>query len=157
MFRFSGGVIVNNNDIAPSYAGIVFGIANSFATTSGGISSLTTKALTPNVTMADDERQSGGVIVNNNDIAPSYSGIIFGIANTFATTSGSISPLSAKAFTPNGTQEEWQIVFALNATVCVVSTILYAILARGEIQDWAISEDSGSPVHLDDMNTNKSV
>ncbi|XP_036368991.1 uncharacterized transporter slc-17.2-like [Octopus sinensis] len=100
---------------------------------------------------------SGGVLVNNNDIAPSYAGIIFGIANTIAATSGSISPLSAKALTPNGTQEEWQIVFALNATVCVVCTILYAILATGEIQDWAISEDSGSPVHLDDMNTNKSA
>ncbi|CAI9739909.1 uncharacterized transporter slc-17.2-like-like [Octopus vulgaris] len=100
---------------------------------------------------------SGGVIVNNNDIAPSYAGIIFGIANTIAATSGSISPLSAKALTPNGTQEEWQIVFALCAAICVVGTILYAILARGEIQDWAISEDPGPSVPLNDMNTNESA
>ncbi|XP_052832351.1 sialin isoform X1 [Octopus bimaculoides] len=97
---------------------------------------------------------SGGVLVNNSDIAPSYAGIIFGIANTFASTSGSISSLTTKALTPNGTQEEWQIVFALCAAICVSGAILFAILVKAEIQDWAISEGSGSSVHPSGTNRN---
>ncbi|CAI9739929.1 Hypothetical predicted protein [Octopus vulgaris] len=71
---------------------------------------------------------SGGVLVNNSDIAPRFAGIVYGIANTFASTSGSINSLTTKALTPNGTQEEWQIVFALSAVICVAGAILFAIL-----------------------------
>ncbi|XP_036368723.1 sialin-like [Octopus sinensis] len=97
---------------------------------------------------------SGGVLVNNSDIAPSYAGIVFGIANTFASTSGSISSLTTKALTPNGTLEEWQIVLALCAAICVSGAILFAILVKAEIQDWAISEGSGSSVHPSGTNRN---
>ncbi|XP_029650654.2 uncharacterized transporter slc-17.2-like [Octopus sinensis] len=100
---------------------------------------------------------SGGVIVNNNDIAPSYTGIVFGIANSFATTSGGISSLTTKALTPNGTQQEWQIVLALCAAICVVGAILYAILAKGETEKWAIPKDLALSVPLNDINTNKTV
>ncbi|XP_014769636.1 uncharacterized transporter slc-17.2 [Octopus bimaculoides] len=100
---------------------------------------------------------SGGVLVNNSDIAPSYAGTVFGIANAFATMSGSISSLTTKALTPNGTQEEWQIVLALCAAICVVGAILYAILAKGETEKWAISKDFALSVPLNDMNTNTTV
>ncbi|CAI9739917.1 Hypothetical predicted protein [Octopus vulgaris] len=198
----SGGVIVNSNDIAPSYAGIIFGIGNTFAAVAGSINSLTTKALTPNDTqeqwqivfalcaaicvvgaiffaiMATGELQvwarsqepgsreitshiteytstqttsgmtlsfvSGGVIVNSNDIAPSYCGIIFGIANTLSSIAGGTASLTIDALTPNGTLEEWQIVFALCAAICVSGAIIFAILARGEIQIWAKPQEPGS-------------
>ncbi|XP_036355397.1 sialin-like [Octopus sinensis] len=100
---------------------------------------------------------SGGVLVNNRDIAPNYAGIIFGIGNTFAVLFGSFSSLSTKALTPNGTQQEWQIVFALCAAVCVAGAILYVILARGEIQDWAISEESGSSVKPRETKMNEKI
>ncbi|XP_014781935.1 uncharacterized transporter slc-17.2 isoform X2 [Octopus bimaculoides] len=100
---------------------------------------------------------SGSVFVNHNDIAPSYAGIVFGIANTFATTSGSISSLTTKALTPNGTQEEWQIVFVLCASICVCGAMLYATMARGEIQEWARSDGSSVSVHLKDTNREKAV
>ncbi|XP_014787311.1 uncharacterized transporter slc-17.2 [Octopus bimaculoides] len=100
---------------------------------------------------------SGGVLVNNRDIAPNYAGVVFGIANTFAVMSGSFSSLSTKALTPNGTQREWQIVFALCAAICVVGAILYVILARGEIQVWAISEESGSSVKPKDTEMNEKI
>ncbi|XP_052832458.1 sialin-like [Octopus bimaculoides] len=97
---------------------------------------------------------SGVALVNSNDIAPSYVGIIFGIANTFAAASGSISSLSAKALTPNDTQEEWQIVFALCAAICVSGAIIFAIMARGEIQEWARSQETGSCGNVADVNIN---
>lgn len=34
----------------------------------------------------------GGFILTANDIAPAYSGIVFGISNTFATLSGILGP-----------------------------------------------------------------
>ncbi|GAB1606331.1 uncharacterized transporter slc-17.2-like, partial [Argonauta hians] len=80
---------------------------------------------------------SGGVIVNNIDIAPAYAGVVFGIANTFATLSGGMSSLTTKALTPTGSQEEWRRVFAVFAAVCVAGAISYAVLARGTIQRWA--------------------
>ncbi|CAI9739931.1 Hypothetical predicted protein [Octopus vulgaris] len=100
---------------------------------------------------------SGSVFVNHNDIAPSYAGIVFGIANTFATTSGSISSLTTKALTPNGTQQEWQLVFVLCAAICVCGAILYATMARGEIQEWARSDESDVSVHLKDSKREKTV
>ncbi|XP_052832459.1 uncharacterized transporter slc-17.2-like [Octopus bimaculoides] len=98
---------------------------------------------------------SNGLMSSASSVAQIIALPLCGNLADFIPTSGSISPLTAKALTPNGTQEEWQIVFALCAAICVVGTILYAILARGEIQDWAISEDSGVSVPLNDMNTNK--
>ncbi|XP_052832454.1 sialin-like [Octopus bimaculoides] len=98
---------------------------------------------------------SGGVIVNNNDIAPSYAGIVFGIANTFVSTAGCLSSMAAKALTPNGTQEEWQIVFALCAAICVSGAILFAILVKTEVQDWANWRRSSSSVHPSDTAISK--
>ncbi|XP_029650320.1 uncharacterized transporter slc-17.2-like [Octopus sinensis] len=95
---------------------------------------------------------SGGVIVNNIDIAPSYAGVINGISNTFCSMAGSISTLSTKALTPNGTQEEWQIVFVLCASVCLGGAILFAVLVRTEIQDWERSEGSRATVTSREIN-----
>ncbi|VDI83016.1 Hypothetical predicted protein [Mytilus galloprovincialis] len=40
-------------------------------------------------------------IVNHNDFAPKYAGVLFGITNTFATVPGMIAPIVAGALTPN--------------------------------------------------------
>ena len=37
-----------------------------------------------------------------------------------------------------GTAEEWQKVFYVWAAIFVLGVILFAVLARGEIQDWAV-------------------
>ncbi|CAI9739924.1 uncharacterized transporter slc-17.2-like-like [Octopus vulgaris] len=96
---------------------------------------------------------SGGALVNNNDIAPSYAGIVFGFANTFTSIAGCISAVSTNALTPNGTQKEWQITFAVYAAICVFGAIFFAILAKGEIQDWTGPEVPGSSVHPSNRNT----
>ena len=41
----------------------------------------------------------GGFILTANDIAPAYSGIVFGISNTFATIPGIVSPYIVGALT----------------------------------------------------------
>ncbi|GAB1603440.1 hypothetical protein Ahia01_000625300 [Argonauta hians] len=97
----------------------------------------------------------GGVLVNNNDIAPNYSGIIFGIANTFASLASATSSLIAKILTPNGTKEEWQVVFMLFAAVAVVGAILFTLMAKGDIQDWAIEETESNAARRDSNTVEK--
>ncbi|XP_029650316.1 uncharacterized transporter slc-17.2-like [Octopus sinensis] len=100
---------------------------------------------------------SGGVIPNNIDIAPSFAGVVYSIANAISALSGSISSLTTKALTPNGTQEEWQIVLSLYSGICVFGAIIFAILARGEIQEWAIIGGSDSSGQSNDAKRNKTA
>jgi len=50
-FCFGGGFILVANDMAPAYAGIVFGISNTFATIPGIISPYVVGALTEKVSI----------------------------------------------------------------------------------------------------------
>ncbi|XP_052832308.1 sialin-like [Octopus bimaculoides] len=82
-----------------------------------------------------------GFNVNHIDVAPRYAGVLFGISNTFASLPGLFAPLVARAIAPNGTQREWQHVLFMCAAFSVLGAILYAILAKGDVQAWAISKE----------------
>ncbi|XP_052832455.1 sialin isoform X1 [Octopus bimaculoides] len=84
----------------------------------------------------------GGFNVNHVDIAPKYAGVLYGITNTFSSLPGFVAPITARELTPNGTQKEWQIVLSLCAGFSVLGAIVYAIMAKGEIQEWAKYDDS---------------
>ncbi|KAK2173555.1 hypothetical protein NP493_868g04001 [Ridgeia piscesae] len=85
-----------------------------------------------------------GYAVNHVDIAPRYAGILIGISNTAATIPGAVSPTLAGALTPNGTQQEWQLVFFICTAIYVGGTITFLWLARGEEQPWARLEERSS-------------
>ena len=80
---------------------------------------------------------SVGFMVNHVDIAPSYAGVLFGLTNTISAIPGFLAPTLAGALTPNKTQEEWQHVFLVCSAFAVLGTIVFALFARGEIQEWA--------------------
>lgn len=63
--------------------------------------------------------------MNHNDFAPKYSGVLFGITNTFATIPGMIAPIVAGALTPNDTSEEWRNVFYVCAAFCILGTLVF--------------------------------
>lgn len=86
----------------------------------------------------------GGFNVNHLDIAPKYAGILYGITNTFSSLPGFVAPITAKSLTPNGTQAEWQIVLALCAGFSLSGALVYAIMAKGEVQDWAYFREESS-------------
>ena len=50
-FAFGGGFLLVANDIAPAYAGIVFGISNTFATIPGIVSPYVVGILTEKVSL----------------------------------------------------------------------------------------------------------
>jgi len=83
-----------------------------------------------------------GYGVNPQDIAPKFSGEIFGITTTSATISGIISPVVVGALTAGGTREEWQKVFFISSGMFLFSGIFFFIFAKGELQPWANTEKS---------------
>ncbi|XP_055959203.1 sialin [Patella vulgata] len=103
--------------------------------------------LTLGVTMTGFQN-GGGFLVNFNDIAPQYAGIIFGISNTLATIPGIIAPTVVDAITPHGTQAEWQIVFYITAGIYVGGAIIYLLMGSGEIQKWAVSKKENIELYV---------
>ncbi|KAH0500486.1 Sialin [Microtus ochrogaster] len=86
---------------------------------------------------------SSGFSINHLDIAPSYAGILLGITNTFATIPGMIGPIIAKSLTPDNTIREWQTVFCIAAAINVFGAIFFILFAKGEVQNWALSDHHG--------------
>ncbi|XP_046326763.2 sialin-like [Haliotis rufescens] len=83
----------------------------------------------------------GAYMVNHVDIAPKYSGVLFGITNTVATVPGMIAPLVAGALTPNKTAEEWRLVLYICAGFLVAGALIFTFLASGETQPWNDHDD----------------
>jgi sulfite exporter TauE/SafE len=92
--------------------------------------------------VATDSSMTGaGYLVNMNDIAGPYSGIIFGISNTFGTLPGLLAPLITGLITKDRTQKQWQLVFIICALVYVILGTIDLILLDANMQPWAIIED----------------
>ncbi|XP_074641328.1 LOW QUALITY PROTEIN: uncharacterized protein LOC141899073 [Tubulanus polymorphus] len=78
------------------------------------------------------------ILCNHVDIAPRFSGILFGITNTFATMAGFVAPAVVGAVANHQSREEWQIVFYICAAIASTGAIIYLIIGSAEIQDWAV-------------------
>lgn len=83
---------------------------------------------------------SGGFFYNHVDLSPKHAGILMGITNTFGTISGILAPTIVGHLTPNGSQEEWNVIFYLGASFYLVGAIVYTIFASGERQKWSFTE-----------------
>ncbi|CAJ0578784.1 unnamed protein product, partial [Mesorhabditis spiculigera] len=84
--------------------------------------------------------QYSGFVVNYLDIAPPFSGTIMGIGNTLSCFGGIASPLVMEAMTKNGTREEWKMAMWLTAGILVVGAVLYSLMAKGDVENWAKAE-----------------
>ncbi|VVC37045.1 Hypothetical protein CINCED_3A000784 [Cinara cedri] len=78
-----------------------------------------------------------GYCVNPLDIAPQYASIILGIANTFGTIPGIVSPLLTGFIVQHQSPEEWKWVFIISSSLYFLGGLLYAIFGSGERQHWA--------------------
>ncbi|XP_071109519.1 uncharacterized transporter slc-17.2-like [Haliotis cracherodii] len=78
------------------------------------------------------------------DIAPRYAGIITGAYMVIGSFMSMFGPMAAAYLTPNGTLEEWRIVFFIIAGVYVVGVTAFVFLGSGELQPWAVPEEQSS-------------
>uniref|UniRef100_T1ISU2 C2H2-type domain-containing protein n=1 Tax=Strigamia maritima TaxID=126957 RepID=T1ISU2_STRMM len=79
---------------------------------------------------------SGGFFLNHVDIAPQFAGILMGITNLFGTVPGIASPIIVGFVTPNGTLQEWSIVFYIGMGAYAFGGLFYLLFASGKEQDW---------------------
>lgn len=88
---------------------------------------------------------TAGYLGNGLDIAPNFSGTIFGIANTFSSIGSFVSSQLVGYITyQNQTYTQWTIIFwTLAATYCI-GALTFAIFGTGELQEWNNPLDSQS-------------
>lgn len=80
---------------------------------------------------------TAGYLANALDIAPHFSGTIFGLANTLSSIGGFLSAFMVAALTnENNGFEQWKFVFLILACIYLFGGYHYMILGTGELQPW---------------------
>ncbi|CAH1399899.1 unnamed protein product [Nezara viridula] len=86
---------------------------------------------------------TAGYLGNGLDIAPNYSGTIFGIANTFSSMGGFLSTYVVADITfQNETYERFQIVFWILAVTYFFGCLMYLLFGTGELLEWNSVEEN---------------
>lgn len=83
---------------------------------------------------------TAGHMTNTLDIAPNYSGTIYGIANAVGCISGYISTKAVAMITQqNQTFDQWKYIFWILVGANIFGMIFYWCTASGEHQKWSIN------------------
>ncbi|XP_072944504.1 sialin isoform X2 [Epargyreus clarus] len=83
---------------------------------------------------------TAGYLGNGLDIAPKFSGTIFGMANTLSSFGGWLSTYMVGELTKHqNTYEQWQIVFYILAATYLLGALCFVSLGAGELQPWAVA------------------
>lgn len=89
---------------------------------------------------------TAGYLGNGLDIAPNFSGTIFGMANTLSSFGGFVSSWMVGTLTNNNqTYGQWQIVFGILAATYIFGAIAYVVMGSGELQSWNNPPEKSSP------------
>ena len=85
------------------------------------------------------------------DIAPTYSGTVYGFVNTVGNTTGFITPIVAASFTEENPRDVagWRNLFWLSAGLYFAAFALFPVLVRIEPANFELS---ATPLHKDDKN-----
>lgn len=91
---------------------------------------------------------SGGYLGNGLDIAPNFSGTIFGMANTLSSLGGYLSSLMVGILTyKNQTYHQWTIVFWILTATYFVAALTFLFCGSGELQKWNNPTNKTMPPH----------
>ncbi|XP_034951933.1 uncharacterized protein [Chelonus insularis] len=86
---------------------------------------------------------TAGFLGNSLDIAPNFSGTIYGLVNTACSLAGYLSSLMVGSLTLNNqTYGQWQIIFWILAGLYVFEAVVFLILGSGEVQEWNYCNDN---------------
>ncbi|XP_059057805.1 sialin [Achroia grisella] len=85
---------------------------------------------------------TAGYLGNGLDIAPNFSGTIFGLANTLSSFGGWLSTFMVGELTKeNNTVEQWRIVFFILAGTYIFGAVTFVTFGSGELQPWNSPEE----------------
>ncbi|XP_021945378.1 sialin isoform X2 [Folsomia candida] len=87
----------------------------------------------------------GGYIFSIFELAPKFASSLTAMMNTFGLIVGLLAPPLVSYLTPNGTREEWLLVFNLSAAICAFGGVFYLLFGSSELQPWASDGGKGSP------------
>lgn len=91
---------------------------------------------------------TAGYLGNGLDIAPNFSGTIFGMANTLSSLGGWLSTfMVGELTTDNNTPEQWRIVFYILAGTYIVGALCFVIFGSGELQPWSSPKQEKEEKH----------
>lgn len=80
---------------------------------------------------------TAGYLGNGLDIAPNFSGTIFGMANTGSSIGGYVSAWMVGELThEHNTYGQWQIIFGIVAASYLLGSLSFLFFGKGEIQPW---------------------
>ncbi|XP_063242977.1 sialin [Bacillus rossius redtenbacheri] len=86
---------------------------------------------------------TAGYLGNGLDIAPNFSGTIFGMANTLSSIGGFLSSLMVGSLTHNNqTYEQWRVVFGVLVGTYSAGAVMYLVFGTGELQSWNSAKQS---------------
>ncbi|GMS91194.1 hypothetical protein PENTCL1PPCAC_13369 [Pristionchus entomophagus] len=107
------------------------------------------------VGMALSGLQFSSYVVNYIDIASTHSGTVMGIGNTMSCLGGIVSPMITAAIVKDKTQEEWQLVMLFTAAILIAGSVLFCVLAKGEVEPWAKNSEDAGEVEMEALNPRK--
>lgn len=87
-----------------------------------------------------------GYCVNFADIVPAYSGIIFGLANTFASIAGLTGNIVAGMIVNKPILEQWRKLFVMFGIVYFLGGLVFLIFGSARPRKWAEFPTAGSKV-----------
>uniref|UniRef100_A0A0K8TRD0 Putative permease of the major facilitator superfamily protein n=1 Tax=Tabanus bromius TaxID=304241 RepID=A0A0K8TRD0_TABBR len=89
---------------------------------------------------------TGGYLSNGLDIAPNFSGTIFGMSNTLSSIGGYLATQMVGFLTyQNQTFSAWQILFIILAVLYVLGAIVFTIFGSGDLQPWNNPPEKNDP------------
>ncbi|CAH1715815.1 unnamed protein product [Aphis gossypii] len=101
---------------------------------------------------------TGGYLGNGLDIAPNFSGTIFGMANTLSSFGGSLSSyIVGKLTNNNQTFEQWCIVFWILAATYMCGAMVFLIFGTAKTLSWnsGPNAEESNGVHTNEMEAMK--
>lgn len=97
-------------------------------------------------------------LVNTTDIAPNFSGTLFGIINTTSTIASFIVPM-VTGFMTDGQQTlgQWQKVFWICVPMYIVMHIVFFIFCSGDVQPWNYPEHASRVQYIGEVRSEKEI
>lgn len=96
-----------------------------------------------------------GYVVNFADIVPAYSGVIFGLANTFASLAGVIGNLVAGILIKKTVLDQWRKLYVMFAIVYFIGGLVYILYGSAVPRKWAKFQTTNNGTKLEEKVNNE--